>query len=128
MNNGEDIFAELEAFELKEEESDDDESDDDKEESDADEEKFNEGAWTDEEVRLLLVGLRKYGKGKWMQISSVVKTRYVIADASILETLSYNNSLTCLSRQVQRSSQQPSLGYFEADGGWRGCFWWTRGV
>lgn len=31
--------------------------------------------WTDEEHRLYLVGLEKYGKGKWKDISAIVKTR-----------------------------------------------------
>jgi hypothetical protein len=34
-----------------------------------------EGSWTDEEKRLFLVGLRKYGNGEWEKISTVVKTR-----------------------------------------------------
>lgn len=72
-SRGEDIFAEFDESELEEEEEEEDE-----EKSNDDVVKFNQGAWTDEEARLFLVGLRKYGKGKWVQISSVVKTRYVI--------------------------------------------------
>jgi hypothetical protein len=73
-SRGEDKFDESEL-----EEEEEDEEEEDEEESNDDVVKFNQGAWTDEEARLFLVGLRKYGKGKWVQISRVVKTRYVIA-------------------------------------------------
>jgi hypothetical protein len=33
------------------------------------------GSWTDEEKRLFLLGLKKYGKGNWAQIAPLIKTR-----------------------------------------------------
>jgi hypothetical protein len=36
---------------------------------------YNEGSWSEEENRRLLVGIRKYGKCSWLQIEQVVKTR-----------------------------------------------------
>ena len=40
---------------------------------------FNKGRWSDEEKLLFLVGLRKYGKGRWKQIGRVLTTRYVLS-------------------------------------------------
>jgi len=61
MEAGEDIFAEL--GEVVEEEEDDDNA------------AINEGSWSEEEKRRFLVGLKKYGKGNWVDIAKVVKTR-----------------------------------------------------
>eukprot|EP00594_Rhizosolenia_setigera_P020105 CAMPEP_0178956676 /NCGR_PEP_ID=MMETSP0789-20121207/10426_1 /TAXON_ID=3005 /ORGANISM="Rhizosolenia setigera, Strain CCMP 1694" /LENGTH=360 /DNA_ID=CAMNT_0020638711 /DNA_START=185 /DNA_END=1267 /DNA_ORIENTATION=- len=40
--------------------------------------KFNTGRWGCEEKICFLMGLRKYGKGRWKQIGKVVKTRSLI--------------------------------------------------
>jgi hypothetical protein len=45
---------------------------------------FNRGKWTEEEDRRFLVGLRKYGRGKWYEIANVVKTRYVLTGKDIM--------------------------------------------
>jgi hypothetical protein len=38
---------------------------------------YNEGRWTFEEKILFLKGLRRYGRGKWKKIGSLLPTRYV---------------------------------------------------
>jgi hypothetical protein len=35
----------------------------------------SKGNWTEEEKHNFLVGLRTYGKGNWVEIATVVKTR-----------------------------------------------------
>jgi hypothetical protein len=35
----------------------------------------HKGKWSDEEKLLFLVGLRKFGKGKWKEIGNVLTTR-----------------------------------------------------
>ena len=37
--------------------------------------KFNTGKWTDAEKKLFLVGLRKFGKGRWKEIATTLTTR-----------------------------------------------------
>lgn len=36
---------------------------------------FHKGRWSEEEKLLFLVGIRKYGKGKWKEIASVLPSR-----------------------------------------------------
>jgi hypothetical protein len=36
---------------------------------------YLKGKWSDQEKLLFLVGLRKYGKGKWKQIGKALTTR-----------------------------------------------------
>jgi hypothetical protein len=36
---------------------------------------FNLGKWSEEESRLFLIGLQKFGKGKWAQICTLIPTR-----------------------------------------------------
>lgn len=38
---------------------------------------FHNGRWSEEEKLLFLVGLRKYGKGKWKEMASVLTSRSV---------------------------------------------------
>jgi hypothetical protein len=57
MKRGENVFAGL-----KEDEHDFDESD-------------HVGNWSEEEKRLFLVGLEKYGEGNWSQIATLFPTR-----------------------------------------------------
>jgi len=61
MNEGEDIFANLE----EEEEAED------KNMSTT----INRGLWSKKEIRRLLLGIKKYGMGNWAAITDLVKTR-----------------------------------------------------
>lgn len=67
MQQGEDIFAEI-----NEEES----SDEDEDEAATPRKGGRPKAkWTAKEDRRFLVGLRKYGRGNWQEISDFVKTK-----------------------------------------------------
>ena len=39
------------------------------------EEPMREGRWTEGEKLLFLIGLRKYGRGKWKEIGTILTTR-----------------------------------------------------
>jgi hypothetical protein len=39
---------------------------------------YNKGRWSEKEKQLFLIGLRKYGKGKWKEIGTILTTRYVV--------------------------------------------------
>jgi hypothetical protein len=36
---------------------------------------YNEGMWSEEENRLFLVGLKRFGRGRWKQVASILRSR-----------------------------------------------------